>query len=243
LHEVAGLNGENFLSGHTLTSTQGGTTQTFTFNKDLPGGSMGGYGGMPSPTAFTYVLIATQGFAQLGLVTPDYIIPNGFLPLTNGTINYAGVSQVTYPALPTDGVSALSISGMTVQNLATNFAGDTGSVTGSASQTATAVEYYYNVWNFYFMTSFTSEIQALDGGAFGGAWKRTGQTFNVWPSPVNVSLSRQTRRMLQHGRSKTSRSTSSSPTPTVCAARARSRCTAPSTTAWAGRPTIATRRA
>src|SRR5882762_3579950 len=65
--------GANFLAGHTFTSTQGGTTQTYTFNKDLPGGSMGGYGGMPSPTAFSYVLIATQGFAALGLVTPDYI--------------------------------------------------------------------------------------------------------------------------------------------------------------------------
>jgi hypothetical protein len=186
LHEVAGFNGENFLSGHTFTSTQGGATQTYTFDKNLPGGTGGPYG-MSSPTAFSYVLLATQGFAQLGLVTPDYIIPNGFLPLTNGTINYAGVSQATYPALPTDGVSALSISGMTVQNLAINFAGNTGSVTGGASQTATAVEYYYNAWNFYFMTSFTSEIQALDGGAFGGAWKRTGQTFNVWSSPINAS--------------------------------------------------------
>jgi cytochrome c553 len=44
----------------------------------------------------------------------------------------------------------------------------------------TAVEYYYADWNFYFETSFPAEIAALDGGAFGGAWKRTGQTFNVW---------------------------------------------------------------
>ncbi len=61
-----------------------------------------------SPTAHAHVLIATQGFAQLGLITPDYVIPNGFLPLTNGTINYAGVDHVSYTALPTDGVSALN---------------------------------------------------------------------------------------------------------------------------------------
>src|SRR5207253_7981812 len=48
-------------------------------------------------------------------------------------------------------------------------------------QTQTAVEYYYAAWNFYFETSFPDEIAALDGGAFGGAWKRTGQTFHVWP--------------------------------------------------------------
>jgi hypothetical protein len=190
LHEVAGNNGENFLAGHTLTSTQGGTTQTYTFNKDLPGGSMGGYGGMPSPTAFTYVLIATQGFAALGLVTPDYVIPNGFLPLTNGTLNYAGVDPaVTYTALPTDGTSAIDRNGTIVQNVAINFAGDSASVTAGPppTQTTIAVEYYYDVWNFYFMTSFTAEIAFLDGGGFGGAWKRTGQTFNVWPSASNPS--------------------------------------------------------
>jgi hypothetical protein len=187
LHESLGYDGENFLGGHTFTSTQGGTTQTYTFNKDLPGGSMGGYGGMPSPTAYSYVLIATQGFAALGLVTPDYVIPNGFIPLANGTINYAGVDQVTYTSLPTDGTSAINRSGTIIQNLAINFAGESASVTAAPppTQTATAVEYYYDVWNFYFETSFVDEIAALDGGAFGGAWKRTGQTFNVWPSPSN----------------------------------------------------------
>jgi hypothetical protein len=189
LHETLGLNGENFLEGHTFTSTQGGTTQTYVFNKDLPGGSMGGYGGMPSPTAFTYVLIATQGFAALGLITPDYVIPNGFLPLTNGTLNYAGVDQVPYTALPTDGTSAIDRNGVIIQNRAINFAGESASVTAGPppSQMATAVEYYYDVWNFYFETSFSDEIAALDGGAFGGAWKRTGQTFNVWPSATTAA--------------------------------------------------------
>jgi hypothetical protein len=37
----------------------------------------------------------------------------------------------------------------------------------------------------YFVTALPAEIAALDGGAFAGAWKRTGQTFNVWPSAVN----------------------------------------------------------
>lgn len=51
-------------------------------------------------------------------------------------------------------------------------------------QTIQAVEYYYAAWNFYFETSTPSEIAALDGGAFGGAWKRTGETFNVWASAL-----------------------------------------------------------
>jgi hypothetical protein len=139
LHEVAGMNGQNFLAGHTFTSMSGGATKTYTFPTNLPGGMDGGYGMMQASTAFSRVLIATQGFADLGVVTPDYVIPNGFLPLANGTINYAGVSQATYPSLPTDGVTALSISGMTVQNLATNYAGASASVSA-------AVANYEGLW-------------------------------------------------------------------------------------------------
>jgi hypothetical protein len=53
-------------------------------------------------------------------------------------------------------------------------------------QTQTAVEYYYAAWNYYFVTSFPEEIAALDAGAFGGLWQRTGAIFNVWPLPTAV---------------------------------------------------------
>jgi uncharacterized protein DUF5648 len=58
----------------------------------------------------------------------------------------------------------------------------------ASAQTQTAVEYYYADWNFYFVTSDPVEIAALDGGAFGGLWKRTGQTFQVWSQPVDGAL-------------------------------------------------------
>ena len=51
---------------------------------------------------------------------------------------------------------------------------------GGASSTLSAVEYYYAAWNFYFVTAIPAEIAVLDGGAFGGVWKRTGQQFNVY---------------------------------------------------------------
>ena len=70
--------------------------------------------------------------------------------------------------------------------LALAFAGSW--VAGANAQTQTAVEYYYADWNFYFVTSFPEEIAALDAGAFGGVWKRTGQTFDVWTGPTNGAL-------------------------------------------------------
>jgi hypothetical protein len=63
-----------------------------------------------------------------------------------------------------------------------------GRAPAATAQTQTAVEYYYSGWNFYFVTAFPEEIAALDGGAFGGAWKRTGQTFDVWTGPTNGAL-------------------------------------------------------
>ena len=135
LHESLGMNGQSTLTGHALTAVQGmGMPNNYAFPIDLPGGSCDSYYGcMPANTANKFVLIATTGFAALHIVTPDYIIPNGFLPLTNGTINYAGVDQVSYASLPTDGVTAISRAGMAMPNLATNFAGATGSVSAAAA--------------------------------------------------------------------------------------------------------------
>ncbi len=55
--------------------------------------------------------------------------------------------------------------------------------TGAPLATVVAVEYYYEAWNYYFETASADDIAILDGGAFGGVWKRTGETFNVWPRP------------------------------------------------------------
>jgi len=89
-------------------------------------------------------LIATQGFAALGLVTPDYVIPNGFLATSGGTVAYAGVDQVTYAALPTDGAHAIDRNGATVQNVATNFSGESGSVVVAATPITPAIGLWWN---------------------------------------------------------------------------------------------------
>ncbi len=54
-------------------------------------------------------------------------------------------------------------------------------------QTAVAVEYHHVVWDHYFVTDSAVEINALDGGAFGGVWQRTGQAFLVWTQSTGLS--------------------------------------------------------
>ena len=139
LHETLGMNGQNLLGGHTLTATHGAATKTYTFSMNLPGGACDYYSCMSGITAGTRVLIATDGFAALGLVVPDYVVPNGFLPVDGGTVNYAGVDQWTYAALPVDGGSALWRDGSTKQNVARNFAGDFANV-------ALAAPNYQGLW-------------------------------------------------------------------------------------------------
>ena len=55
-----------------------------------------------------------------------------------------------------------------------------GSTPPSLPKLVVAVEYYQAGWNMYFVTALPNEIAALDGGAFGGVWTRTGRQFNVY---------------------------------------------------------------
>ncbi len=123
LREAAGMNAQNLLSGQMLSSTTPAGTANLVFRTDLSGGTC--YYGMcmQSPTAFSHVLIATRGFVALGLVTPDYVMPDGFLAPGGGTLNYAGFDQWTYGPLPTDGVNALFRSGGVKENVGVNFKG------------------------------------------------------------------------------------------------------------------------
>ena len=120
LRECCGSDGESLWNGVSLRSG----AQTLVFPRNLPSGD----------TAGKSVLVATQGFADLGLIAPDYIMPANFLSIGGGNLNYGGVSQMTYGAMPTDGRMLLA-GGTAVPNQATNFAGQTASV-GAAPASA-----------------------------------------------------------------------------------------------------------
>jgi Repeat of unknown function (DUF5648) len=103
-----------------------------------------------------------------------------------GSIATGGTCQITLSFLPatvglhTETVTITSNGVASPQSFAVSGTGSTATPPPPTS-TAIAIEYYYAAWNFYFETSSPDEVAALDGGAFGGLWKRTGQTFKVWP--------------------------------------------------------------
>jgi hypothetical protein len=117
---VGDADGQHEWAGHSLTSTSENGTITYPIATNLS----------TAATQGKSVLMGTQGFANLGIVTPDYIIPNGFLSTVNGTINFPGMvgGNLTYAQLPIDRTSSLKADGTTGTNSPTNFAGNTGSI-------------------------------------------------------------------------------------------------------------------
>ena len=170
IREVTGSNGENFWSGNMLETTNAaGVKKQFPFPSNLPSSS----------TASRSVLIATAGFASLGLVTPDYTIPARFIPTDGGKLDYAsGTDEITLPALPIDGATAKNRTGTSVAATPKNFANVAATMTATA---VTSVEFYNQTLDHYFISALAPDIDALDSGRISG-WTRTGLNFGVFPS-------------------------------------------------------------
>jgi hypothetical protein len=120
---------QEFVAGHTIKASSGGVTHSFTMPSNLPGDSSG-----------KTLLIGTQGFAALGVVTPDFTVPNGFFFQGGGTVDWGeGADVWNHPALPTNGNDSLDRNGNAVTNSPRNFAGQTGTVHLSTPAPAPAV--------------------------------------------------------------------------------------------------------
>ena len=96
MQECCGSDAETNMAATFIASN----ANTYDFPNDLPG-----------PTAFRWILIATQDFADLpGAPTPDYIIPDGFFDPTGDTLRYRGTTDLVElepGALPVDGSHSL----------------------------------------------------------------------------------------------------------------------------------------
>ena len=168
-------NGEHEWFGHFVQSAHDGIFDNYQFKHDLPS----------RLTAGRRVLIATQGFADLGIVTPDYVVHDGFLGTGAGIIRCCDSVEYAYTSLPTDGVTALDGLGLPVANVATNFAGASASVTAAQAGAGNAavaniVEYYHAAFDHYFITWIAAEIAILDAGTQSKGWTRTGRGFKTY---------------------------------------------------------------
>ncbi|MGB1397403.1 MAG: hypothetical protein ACPG7R_06140, partial [Planctomycetota bacterium] len=109
--------------GHMLASTTLSTSiSSFNFPNNLP---------TNINTQGRSVLIATAAFAALpGAPAPDYIIPDNFLRIFGSTLVFSGSGdEVTYSALPTDGINSINRNGAQSTNSPRNFFNQTGSIT------------------------------------------------------------------------------------------------------------------
>jgi len=117
------INGQNFMTGHHLTTAA--NQNTFTFLSDLPSVNTAGHS----------FLMGTAAFAALPVaVTPDYEIPSNFFSIDGDTIRLVDAPlEFTFAdaQLPLDGRTALKFDFTTAINSPTNFAGEQGSVTVS----------------------------------------------------------------------------------------------------------------
>ena len=150
---------------------------------------------LPSQSAVGLVLISTPTIpAALGaqVMRPTLVLVNANDSSSNGAQVFATLTSTPikeFDALMGGDPAGCKgngyhlFSGLDAQFIATvtGFIDKyNGSFGGGTPSTVVAVEYYYAAWNFYFVTAIPAEIAALDGGAFGGVWQRTGQQFNVY---------------------------------------------------------------
>lgn len=156
--------GEAAWAGQPLVSSGALPTKKFVFLSNLP----------TCRTSGKRILIATTGFAALGLVTPDFVIPNNFLQQPSGQIAIGNVTSLIYSRLPDDGVHALDGFDRTVQNLATNLAGASTSVA-----TLPAVELnQHGLTGFWFNPETSGQGNGIE--VFADSSSGTGLVFVSW---------------------------------------------------------------
>jgi hypothetical protein len=183
LTEMAGLNGQHRFAGMTLSVTRDGIKKQYTFPYDLS----------TEQTANLSIVVAATarlpvgsygGYSYFCCYEPTFgSLPTRFLPTGSATLDFAGVDQVAYAGLPTDGENALYRDG-TVQ-VATVGGRPCQPVLGCgrfaidhAYSYIWATEYYNAALDHYFVAALADEIDDIDAGRRFG-WQRTGERFVI----------------------------------------------------------------
>lgn len=180
LTEMAGLDGQQHFKGLSLTITHAGVVKQLTFDHDLATDRTAHLSIVVAATLGGRIADNTGHFIAFSV--PDFLVPARFVSADGGTVDFAGLDQVTYPALPADGSTAWYRDGAFAQaKLPGLLACDltsSGSCPGAINPTPTrveTVEYYNAALDHYFITASAAEIDALDSGRLAG-WRRTGES-------------------------------------------------------------------
>jgi hypothetical protein len=169
--------GDPVRAGQTLVASNGTLEHSFVIPSSSPG--------------FTppITLVGTQSFADLKLVAPDFVVPDGFFFRTNGSVRFGPV-DASYSTLPSDDVTALwggyddddgyyQFTGLAV---ATNSPGAHLTFGPGVAGINALIEYHSSALDDYFLTALPYEIEALDSETIPG-WQRTGYSVVAWTSP------------------------------------------------------------
>ena len=190
LTEYAGRNDQQRIAGLTLTSTANGITKTLVFPYDLPS---------PQTANASYVVaVADQADPATGLPylfhmtgccvgfrEADFAMPERFLAVNGGTLSFAGVDTWAYPALPTDGSTALYRDGSAkpaVLNGKLHCPTPTGDLCVSdiavTAPLVDAIEFRNIFDDRRYVTAAADAIDTIDEGRSPG-WVRTGLELGV----------------------------------------------------------------
>jgi hypothetical protein len=183
LTETQGLNGQHHFTGLTLTATHEGVTKQFIFPADLS----------TDQTANLSIVVATGTWAEWEAwccFLPGVAIPARFLPTDGGSINFAGVDELSYASVPTDGENGLNRDLTVGRAIVPQRDYRTGMLQTAPFPmpitTVGMVEYYNASLDHYFYTASAPDVDALDSGRLKG-WQRTGNGFAVTASAKPVA--------------------------------------------------------
>ena len=153
----------NQLAGMALTTSHDGVTQTFTFPASSRLATL--------PRTTDYLLIVSQSLSlQRNSIEEhgaDYVMPDGFLPLSGGTISLGSIDGWDYGSIPTDGYSAVYRSGGIGVHRAHSSAYVYVVSVGSGDERFVK-EYSSGSLARHFITTIDAEIAALDWGRIPG---------------------------------------------------------------------------